>query len=165
VTVRAHDFAQSQFCLDFEPTSIPQRSGDGEVLLPEVIALENHRVVFAAVDARIALEKRDELRDVLFRQPVLPKHRFGDVALLVGGVVLLLVRSATWAAVSVALALVFASPCELFERFRLATPAAAFHVPILSEKSNMCSISTIGGVCSSPQSSGFRIAADLTISF
>jgi hypothetical protein len=53
MTVRAHDLALGDLSQNAVPVSIWESSSDLEVLLADVIELENQRVGFAAIGARV----------------------------------------------------------------------------------------------------------------
>ncbi|HWF33138.1 MAG TPA: hypothetical protein VG188_11325 [Solirubrobacteraceae bacterium] len=81
--------------------------GDAEALAPDVVELEDQRVGLSAVGARPLAEELDEVGRALGDQRVLSTRRIGNVKLAMGRIVLLYVRSPTWATVVVALAFVF----------------------------------------------------------
>jgi hypothetical protein len=105
MTVCTNDLALCHLVENTLPAPVPKPLGNAELLVPQVIELEDERILLTAVSAWMLAEECHQKRDALGHE-LSPTAAGGvDVSLPVGRVVLLLVLSATWAAVIVSLAL------------------------------------------------------------
>ncbi len=111
------------------PVAVTEASGNVEILVPEMVKLEDKRVILAAVDARPLPEELDEIGGPLLDDRPFAPHGIGDVALTVCCVVLLFVSSSTGAAVVVTLSSFLPSPGKVRDRQQLpAAPTAPGHI-------------------------------------
>jgi hypothetical protein len=113
VAVSADDLALCDLVQNALPPAIVYRGSDRESLVADVVELEDDRVCFAAVDARVRFEVLDEIHGPIAKHLSLQLRRLIDVALAVGLVVLSAVGRAAWPAEIVALALPLPTPCKL----------------------------------------------------
>jgi hypothetical protein len=105
-----------------------------------MVELEDERVSLSAVDARMRPKERDEVGGSLRRDGPLSALRLVDVALAVGGVVLLLVCGAARTAVIVSLPECFPTPRELCERLEFSAASTSPHgLSRLAPRPNVCS--------------------------
>jgi hypothetical protein len=122
---RAHDLALRDLVEDASPTSIRERLSYVERLVAEMVELEDDRVMFAAVDARVHAKVLEEISGALKRERLLPCSRLVDVALAVRQVVLAVVLRSACLAEVVALPDLLPPPVEGMDRLNLAAPAAS----------------------------------------
>jgi hypothetical protein len=87
MAVRAHDVAFGDLALDGLPTPSPDKLRDVLDLVSLMIELEHERVAFAAVDARMGEQVRQETLDVVGPDPLVAGLHHGVDALLVTAVV------------------------------------------------------------------------------
>jgi hypothetical protein len=127
MAVGADHLALRDLVEDAPPTPIWKRLGYVERLVAEVVELEDHRILFTAVDARVGAKVVEEVLRPLKREGLLPASRLIHVALAVRQVVLVVLRSA-WAAQVVTLPELLPPPVEGIDR--LHRPASAAPSPI-----------------------------------
>lgn len=128
MAVRADDVAFGHLVDDRLPVADANSAGDGELLVAQMVEFQNDRIGFAAIDARMIAEELQEVRRAFRHDSRGSALRIVEVAVLVGGVVLSLVRGAAGTAVVVALAALDATPSEVVGRFQLTAHAtASFH--------------------------------------
>jgi hypothetical protein len=97
------------------------------VLIPEVVELEDDRVVLAAVHAAVICEVRQEKARALESERLLPLSRLVDIPLPVRRVVALVVGGSARPAEAVELTPRPATPGEIVQRLQLAAVTAPFH--------------------------------------
>jgi hypothetical protein len=115
MTVCTNDLALCHLVEDALPIAVSESIADSELLVPEVIELEHHRIALSAIDAGVIAEVGDQIVDPLGDGCLPALSRSVDVAPPVRTVVDLLVRRTTGTAVVVPLPLRFPSPSELLK--------------------------------------------------
>jgi len=127
VTVCTNDLALCNLVEHALPISISKALGNVELLVSEMVELENDRVGFAAVCARVFTQVGDQILEALRDDEPLPRHGLSDISPAVNPVVLLLVLSSTRAAIVVPLPTALAPPSEVLKRFLFAAAPASPH--------------------------------------
>jgi hypothetical protein len=123
MTVCADDFTFCDLVEDALPVAFGDPLADIERLLAEMIELEDHGVLFPAVDARIRLEEFDQKTGPLESHPLPMNGCVSDVSRAVGQVMLTAIGRSTRPTEVVPLPSLLPPPGEFIDRFVFATPA------------------------------------------
>jgi hypothetical protein len=124
MTVCTNHLALCHLVEDALPIAVSYPLGNAELLVPEMVELEDHRVALSAIDAGMFAKKRDEILDAFGRHDLLPLPRLVDIPPTIGQVVLSLIQGPARAAIVVPLPSRFPPPGEILEWFlSMATPA------------------------------------------
>jgi len=124
MAVRADDLAFLHFDEDRLPVAIGEGLGDVELLVTQVVELENDRIGFSAVNARVFHEVFEKVGRPFEGQRTLTGRGLCDVPALVRQVVLPFICRTTRSAEAVALVPCFPPPCELLWGLPLSTAVA-----------------------------------------
>lgn len=103
MTVRADNLAFLHLGQDQLPPFRSQVLADAERFVSQMVELEDHRVIFSTVDARVCLEVIDQVRSSFARKPALDCGGLIDVTLFVCLIVLSAIRGSAWTAERIAL--------------------------------------------------------------
>jgi hypothetical protein len=80
MTVCTNDVAKGDLVEYGLPVTVGQTSGDVEVLLPDMVELQDERVVLAAVDTRLLAEELDEIRSAFGHQRLFSSYCIRDIS-------------------------------------------------------------------------------------
>jgi len=129
MTVCTNHVALCHLVEDALPIAVSYPARDRKFLVPEVVELEHHRVLLAAIHAGMFSEKRDQVLVALRQHGHLATSSLFDIPGAVRVVVLLLVRRPAGSAVVVALTARLAPPREFVLLLLVsASPASAHSV-------------------------------------
>jgi len=125
MTVCTNDVTLRDLVQDSLPVAVPESLADIERLVATMVELQDNRIGFPAIDARVQPKERDEVHRALRDQRSLAPLRFVDVPLAIGRVMLLLVGGSTRTAVVVALPARLTTPREFLHGLALRAAAAS----------------------------------------
>jgi hypothetical protein len=122
MAVRTDDLAFLDLIENALPVAVGQLSANVEALVSDVVELKDQWILFTAVNTRVRLEVPEQETHPLLCTSSLPLSLEVDVALPVGGVVLLSIGGSTGSAVRVDLATGHISASEVSSDLHPAAP-------------------------------------------